>query len=734
MKTRRRQGATLGLVAVCVLVIIVIGIGCFFLAKIFGGGREVANATDAGALNIAKNAMNKTNPLISVSLPGASGEYADFVALADPPSSNTINLLTYNRCVAQALIVAMNAQQEGTPTAATHAGNVISALNQLGSALKAKLTNPALVQYFGAVNNDTRMWGNTGLNAQASTYKTAFMKHNESTNIYLTPSLFNHPPVNLATPSNFESVGLAITPQLNPAVNNAYLKGYFSLNVPGIGSVMGVPVFPQQNPHLVALADFNNPATSAAPSGTVPPNAFSVAASSTEAKTGVLGGAIAAAIVGSSVTKANNGGAANYDFPASVPGGYLAIVNLPSATLPAGGIAVPNDDNIFNNELYLGPGIDITSTSSGAAYNKTDMSASAAWAAYNNSSSSNPDGGLAAGSGGTFVADARGKNGNLYPPSRINGTPIPLNDMYTASTPNGVAQNPPDLAALLTITSPGQNCLDQMNTGPNFYLSGQCLTYLPSFLQTFNRPMPSGGAGSTGLFTAVDLAKGQVIAAFQSGARGVTVTGSTNQGIAPSGLGLYANGVSGAYPQPSYNPNGSIQTLGNIDQLLTQVTTGNQLVPSCSKTNIIKALTQRCYEIKPNATPAEIAALWQTPLPIGQTAYIYIDPATKNLKAFGQAQAPQTLVANSQPDGAPLDPQLNCESDYSLDNGMVDVAQGSSNAADDNLHDRPYSNWNGSLHGQDHATLILSSGFNNLLGQLSFSNTTSGVENFSRPN
>ncbi|MBI2810051.1 MAG: hypothetical protein HYX67_04385 [Candidatus Melainabacteria bacterium] len=594
----------------------------------------------------------------------------------------------------------MNAQQEGTPAAATHAGNVISALDQLGSALKAKLTNPALVTYFGQVNNDTRMWGNTGLNAQTSTYKTAFMKSKESTNIYFTPSMLSQAPITLTPPSNWQTIGTSKVPIINPSTGG-YIRGYENLTVPGIGSIMGVPVFPQQNPHLVALADFN--ASNTAPSANVPPNAFSVAAQSTEAKTGVLGGAIAAAIVGSSVTKAG-GGAANYDFPASVPGGYLAIVNLPSANLPAGGIAVPNDDNIFNNELYLGPGIDIATTASGAAYNKTDMTATAACAAYNN---------------------------YLYPPKRG----YPLNDMYTANNPNGVAQNPPNLADLLTITSPGTNCLNQMNTGPNYYLSGTCLTYLPSFLQTFNRPMPSGGGASTGLFTSVDLAKGQVIAAFQSGARGVSVSGSTNQGLPPSGLGLFANGVGAPYPQPAYNPNGSIQTLGNIDQLLTQVTTGNQLVPSCSKTNIIKALTQRCYEIKPTATAAEINALWQTPLPIGQTAYIYLDPVSKNLKAFGQAQAPTTLIANSQPDGAPLDPQLNCESDYSLDNGMVDVEKGGGHAADDNLHDRPYTQISGSgLHGQDHATLVLSSGFNNLLGQLSFSNTTSGVENFSRPN
>jgi hypothetical protein len=42
-----------------VLVVIVIGVGFFFLSKIIGGGREVANATDAGALNVAKQAIRR---------------------------------------------------------------------------------------------------------------------------------------------------------------------------------------------------------------------------------------------------------------------------------------------------------------------------------------------------------------------------------------------------------------------------------------------------------------------------------------------------------------------------------------------------------------------------------------------------------------------------------------------------------------------------------------------------
>jgi hypothetical protein len=723
MKTRRRQGATLGLVAVCVLVIIVVGIGCFFLAKIFGGGREVANATDAGALNIAKNAMKRADAIVSVPVPGS--QYSDFVACADPPGS--INLLTYNRCVAQALLVALNAQAEGTPTAAADAGKVITALNNLGTDLKTKLNDPAVVGFFAQVTgNNNRMWGNTGTNANNASYVTAFMKKSESTNVYFTGT-----ELPIAPPANSASVGTTKVPLA--ASTGTYIRGYENINIPGIGSIMGVPVFPQQNPHLVALNDFKQGAApNAPPSTTIPPNAFSVAANSMESKSGVMGGAVAAAIVGASVTQAG-GTAATYDYAASIPGGYLAIVNLPSANMPAGGIAVNNDDNIFNNELYLGPGIDIAATSSGAAFSNTDMTATGAWAAYNTSSSSNPSGTTGGATASTFTADSRNKNALLYPPtSTLNGGPHALSAMYTSSNPTTAATNPPFVGALLTITGQGTNCLNQMNTGPNYWLSGNCLTYLPSFEATFGHgaPTPAGGATNASSFTDVDLAKGQIIAAFQSGQKNVSVSGDST----PSGMGVFANGVNSPYPQPHYNPGGSIQITGTIDQLLTQVTSGSQLMPTCTKQKIMAALTQRCLEIKPTASGAEIQALWNTPLPIGQTAYIYLDPLSKNLKTFGQAAAPTTLIANSTPDGAPLDQNIACESNYSLDENMIDVPKANGGIADNNLHDRPYTVPQGAMFGQDHATLVLSSGYQNLLGQLSFSNTTSGVENFSRPN
>lgn len=60
MKLNRRRGATLGLVAVCVFVVIILAVGFFILAKIIGGEREVGNATDAGVLIVARNAMSPT--------------------------------------------------------------------------------------------------------------------------------------------------------------------------------------------------------------------------------------------------------------------------------------------------------------------------------------------------------------------------------------------------------------------------------------------------------------------------------------------------------------------------------------------------------------------------------------------------------------------------------------------------------------------------------------------------
>src|SRR5215470_15505076 len=103
MNQRKQLGATLALVAACIIVICFIGMAFFFVTRILGGGKELQNASDSGSLNVAKQAL--IQPIASIS--GATDYDKAFSGLLD---SHGVDLLTYNRLVGQALLVALNAE------------------------------------------------------------------------------------------------------------------------------------------------------------------------------------------------------------------------------------------------------------------------------------------------------------------------------------------------------------------------------------------------------------------------------------------------------------------------------------------------------------------------------------------------------------------------------------------------------------------------------------------------
>lgn len=117
-KLRRSRGATLMLVRVVVLVIVVVvGVAFFWFSQIFGGGRELSHANDAGVMSVAKAALrNPKKDALQFDNPDVG---TNFALLGGNPRS--LNLMTYNRLFAQALIVALNARDEGTADAATNA-------------------------------------------------------------------------------------------------------------------------------------------------------------------------------------------------------------------------------------------------------------------------------------------------------------------------------------------------------------------------------------------------------------------------------------------------------------------------------------------------------------------------------------------------------------------------------------------------------------------------------------
>lgn len=172
MRQRRHHGATMGLVVICILVIAVLGVGAYFLIKMMGGGREIANATDAGVLNVAKHVIRDAR------VPTPAG-YED---CEYPLGCGYINLLTYNRCVARAIMVASNAENmTGPGSYKANAQKALSDLAAAGRALTQKIVDSN--KYFDQVNNSVHMASFVGVK-DSGPCALAYMKPNGSTNVF----------------------------------------------------------------------------------------------------------------------------------------------------------------------------------------------------------------------------------------------------------------------------------------------------------------------------------------------------------------------------------------------------------------------------------------------------------------------------------------------------------------------------------------------------------------------
>ncbi|HEY9717462.1 MAG TPA: hypothetical protein V6C69_08335 [Trichormus sp.] len=847
MKLRRRKGATLGLVAVSVLVIIMIGVGCFFLAKICGGSREVTNATDAGTLNVARAALRSRDAEVAVPPAGYPTDPASFATLADPVYGG-MTLYTYNRAVAEALLVALNAQQEGTPTSASNATTVYNELTALGQSLTTALKAQATLQArFNQVasggagqnpGNNSKMFGNNAISEIA--YSSQWMKTGGSTNIwfYQNPNPIvpgqPAPPSTVPPTANLASLNLTSAGTVNftpsgggatNAYNNKYMVGYSPINVVGFGTYIGVPVFPQQNPHLVSTADFkSSPTNYAPPAGntSVPPNAFSVQAQSLDTNSGTgmvasqnaMGGSLACAIVGCTIGGVNNV-TSPVHFAASLPGGYVLISNRSAATPPNGfnNPTIFDDSNsIFNHELNAqGNEGDIMSVgnSAGGQYVFYDDNSSTApagnggqvvsqWSSYNNSANSS-----------TGAADPPAPATWTWNGTTMTGPPaIPPNIFVMDGSGNayastGSAQLGGDGGGQATIdqtqvtnalknmgTSPGsEDCMTQMNNSPYYPVDAKCGgNSLNSLSTAFNRlgTGPSvGGNPNPQMWSNVDNVKAQVINAFHSRTIPLTIgpysaggLGGVGASPAASGLGCYKANITD--PQLASAPtqaNPQSRWSSGLESPLEYTTVGQTSAPDpvggtdpavgttvyaylnqisgCALSGVINDLTQRCCEIQPNTTSAQVIALLQRPVALYMNTNLYIcktNPSDPTSGLTITSTAPNSASTYFASPNTPPTPDGNnvagtssdCKSpQYGLSGGsgqggLVDSQSlNGVSGGDNNLHDQPFMNQSGSIDAQDHADFILSSGYQNELGKLDFYQTiqtSPGGDQFSRPN
>jgi hypothetical protein len=740
-KMRRRRGAVLGLVAACTLVFIVLGIAFFFLAKILGGGREVAHTTDSGILNVCKQAMKN---------PGVSAAGTDF-AFCGIPVGSPITLYSYNKCVGQAIIVALNAQASGTTTGATHAQAV---LTQLQTAIAGPLRSELMSGSGGTFNyqsafaalaslNTTRMNGNNIV--QAPNYGTAFMHGGTSdlstlasSNLYFYTSEF---PAASLSPITFNNA--STFKPTDPGATN-YVAGYkpITITVPGVGALnyMTVPLFPQQTPHLVSALDFNNSASS--PDPTTLPNAMKINSQSLDSTAQVFGGALACAIVG----------AVDQGYGAQVPGGYVEIMNRPGATL-TGLAPTDNANNIFNNEMFGTPGVSLVVIPGGGPSGTAIFSNAP-------SVSGNPN--------QTLIDDWYKFNTGAGPnPGYGSGTSDGAIWISTSPTDPGTVATASQLAKLKQIVAPNystappaQNCLTMLNT--QGFVNGNCLTWMPTIALTYGRTLPSGTVDLSTMgpvFSNVDAIKETVIQEFESRVQRFTVqapagptypdnasmNGSTGMGqyITPTGL----TGPGTKYPSPFVSmpiekPNSPWTYLQQIDQF------GG----ACGTTSVFNKIVQRCQEIVPAITPAQVQALLASnTLPMGAKLYIYLPGGNTALTGpyagLTMDVGPPPGFSGQLPDGQPVNPAPagHCDAHYNLVDLMVNVSRVPPNTttvpiwqADLNLHQQPFTQTTiaGStdLIGYDHALWQDSSGFGNLLGHLEFANTVQGGDQFAAPN
>lgn len=745
MKLRRKRGATLGLVAACVFLVIVVGVGFFFLSKIIGGGREVANATDAGALNVAKQALRKgAVPLAKYGLTD------EFGALTSNVNGN-VDLVTYNRIVAQAMIVAKLAEMEnamsgGAPTAKGNATYLASQVRQIGNDLKTNLSAPGFLNGdFNSIStlNNTKMWNGSPVQLNGNIVP-GYMKAGGSMNVFLDPATLAAIDGTWSPPNSGQPVAAKYGA-------GTYLAGYTPMNFFGSTLLMGIPNGPETKPHLVDVGQF----VSAAPDADTPMNSFKCNSKALEAKSGGVGGSLACAIVGT----------IDQDFKALIPRGYVRIVNGPDATSSNGapsGFPVSNGANdIFNNELFSPPGNGIYQQSSSSPGREVFTTSSgnlnaavALWAGYVNTMPGHP--GYDPTWAGNAVTDGSpnygGGDPNYWTTNNLSDylTNPAKYDLHAGNDPT---QPYATFADLIAMGSGQVNCVYTMYDD-TLSPSNPCASSLGTWMGNYNRDITNGPGTQPGGFTNVEFMKADLLGKV-AGRKG----GSFCASVGPSGAsGLKAwpvdgagnvqkSGVYGSGAAMGYEGGGTHVNFMNTATPLTYLqqlgVKGGPSGTTCAYNQIIDDIWARLKIVEPTVSRASVVtALGNTKYPLSlqgdgtSKLYLYVD-ASKTVQMSDALPWKDTGIAA---DGPAPSGSYKCDSTYPLNGWAINTASyqgiaGGPAHGDGYYHEAPFTQPAPGTgpNGTDSALFQLSSGYNNLLGELRFQETVEGAT-FCKPN
>ncbi len=738
MKLNRRRGATLGLVAVAVLVIIVLGVGFFILSQILGGGREVANATDAGVLNVARRALSPT--LIQVQLPAADSDTdpkKDFLGVAVDAAGvantstgifdtthNRISMLSLNRIIAQSIIVACNAQDLGTSTASQHAHDVAKAAKEISASLKGLIegsSGPLPSQFVTvAQSNNTKMF--QGNKVQLTGLDSTFLRPGLSTNVYISPGL--EQAIQVSLPSNLKANfhhPNALKHDLTG--QDQYMAGYinFSINAGPNGpiDIAGVPIFPRQKPHLVDTGEF---AAGAAPAGVtyLPPNAFRASSRTQDNNSGGFGGAVACALVG----------ALDQDFAASIPRGYIRIRNGRDASSDHSGIVsspvVDAGTDVFNNELWApnGGGVDVTNNGIYALNSNPASGAAQAylqsWQTYNASGGTKP----------TYPPPANVLDALVKIENNAQGFSQPVTEAQLSAV-NSIAQDC-DATDGWDRRSANNDCHFPVNENAGA-AQGDIVYSIQSYT---GAAIGTGNVNNTGGYSAVEVQKHDLLSKRFGGGKCTNVIAIV--GDPPYGMKSFTPGKCYATPGASVAfgaPGSPLKYLKQIGNAGGSGASGTD--NTACKNDMLARITNRVKQIDPQITQSQVEqALDLQSLELGEVLYLHV-PGPNSVTMVTATPA-DYFDASLALDGTSSASVYNCENQYNLASTVVNAKKNGvdtcANNGDAGFHESPYTEGPGNLPGIDRAVWTPASGWRNLLGEIHFQNEAAGAGQFCKPN
>lgn len=708
----RTRGATLSLIVVLTLVVIAVGACFYFMVKILGGGRELQHATDSGSLNVAKKALR--SPVVRVfgagpyDISGTSLATAqtNFSQLGDtsPTAGGQIDLLVYNRLVAHTMLVAINAAMDnygnGPPNAlgVQNARNLIDCLSNkttgIGQALARKFKEDSEMDtHFASLAGLAKMKmlnpGGTDANHISNLKDISYMARNMGSNVSIDPSVL---------PTAFTTV---VAPNFltNNTINKlgkTFVRGYSQISVPlpsggfltepNVWPLMGVPMRPREQPHLVNQTDFENLKPSPLPgdatgSTRIPPNAFAASGSSAELKSSGITRALASSITG---TIAIEG-----EYKTGVPCGVIIVANGPGTT-PGGGVpgTVTVDPSAFglSGNAYGGGMNDVFSNQLMSPPNGVTMASNGAF-------STNP-GNISA------IQDFKANNpGVQVPAALVDGLDGP-GTTTAEKQPFADGLNP----GMGTVLCTNRNSLSsQPGNEPT------CVNNLPQMMNSYGMSSGTNGGGLNGLM-AIESYKAQVINPRPGGGpANVLINACT---------GMKSFNLVGLGPAEKDRIDFGVP--GNINNILGSFTSLPGSPASyaglAGKAQTVRdQLVLRMRQMVPGADDATINGVLNQPLPMGAIKFIWVDNSNPTNPQFRYTDSAPSYFNSAQvlSDGTPMTVQT----------PVIDPNRAYVNMLEEQGYPSPWDCFSDPA-GRTHNTLqwYPSSGFNCLMGILRFRN------------